>query len=177
MKFVAIFLIFTCFSLKAAEIELRSVYTLLDDHSRNAESGDVAPDSRYVDVWVYIKNTGDKDVRVPTKSMDQGAKGSRDNVTFQLRAGFTLDNPLALKAITPETDFAPVVLRKGEQAVIEIGAWMPLKRLGDVRITYEVESELADRYGFWSGKVVIESQRLDGTTVPLSGSRSAGAGR
>ncbi|OGA76205.1 MAG: hypothetical protein A3G81_23320 [Betaproteobacteria bacterium RIFCSPLOWO2_12_FULL_65_14] len=170
-----------CLSLRAADIDIKSVYTWIEPSPNRVYQGENDADLYEADrkagikgvtVWLYITNASEKDIKIPTKALDRGISGTEKSVTFHLRAAFSDENPLGLMHIIPEAVLAPVVLRKGEVTIIERFAWVPLKKLGTVTVEYEVDKDVAKRYGLWSGKWVGESERLKEPSLEPAGNGS-----
>jgi len=107
-----------------------------------------------------ITNRGDTPLTVPTGSP---ALWSTDFPVVGLRFDIlTLESPgEAWRFIPSVTDVSPVLLRTGDTATMSVKLtgkkWLPTGGSGEglVTVQYAVGKELADRFGLWTGTIVI----------------------
>lgn len=117
-----------------------------------------APTTFKLNIWCYIKNAGNDNIRVATaftgSFLALGGKLNKVELAISSREG-----PLEIIVIPSESELKIVTLRPGESALVEwehIGA-RRLNKVDQLTVTLRTDPVIASRFGLWGGTVSVDS--------------------
>jgi len=122
----------------------------------------VLSDKKILYLSLYIKNTGDGEIRVPTRvPVDIAINEGR--VSIKLFLGKKKNN-VAIETVVPESEMGIVVLKHGEVAVVEVRDVVGVKEDDcAVDIIYSIDKGIAKRYELFSETILVKSKLINST--------------
>ena len=142
---------------EVSQLELRACYQV---RHPLLEAGSSETKLQELTQWLYLRNIGPTEIRVPTEPILRMQFPSKDNTKrFETHLIWDFpENPLSIHGVLPDSRIGVVNLLPGETAIIVVRDQIDERDSKIFSVSYAVNEEFAKKYRLWAGKITALSQ-------------------